>query len=85
MSGVCVRFFASLRDKVGMEEMSLPLAEPLGLDGILHLLESRLPAQAFAALAGESVRIALNQELIHGPCEVAPGDELAFLPPMTGG
>ncbi len=85
MSCVNILFFASLRDAVGMAEMSVPMQSPMCLDGVLRVLEARLPVDAFAALSGDKVRIALNQELIHGPCEVAPGDELAFLPPVTGG
>ena len=33
----------------------------------------------------ENVRIAVNQSLISGECALAAGDEVAFLPPVTGG
>ena len=31
------------------------------------------------------VRIAVNQMLVHGVVPLSPGDEVAFLPPMSGG
>lgn len=35
---------------------------------------------------GESkVRIAVNQALVHGVAAISDGDEVAFLPPMSGG
>ena len=31
------------------------------------------------------VRIAINQMLVHGDVALSDGDEIAFLPPMSGG
>ena len=40
----------------------------------------------YAALTAENVRIAVNQEFIDGEAaELRSGDEVAFLPPVTGG
>ena len=85
VSAVDVLFFASLRDEVGCDRLSIALEEPVSLDGLIDALKARLSAEGFAAVTGERVRIALNQELIQGPCRICPGDELAFLPPVTGG
>ena len=32
-----------------------------------------------------TVRMAVNQTLVHGNVALSPGDEIAFLPPMSGG
>lgn len=32
-----------------------------------------------------SVRLAVNQVLVHGDVPLSPADEIAFLPPMSGG
>jgi molybdopterin synthase sulfur carrier subunit len=48
-------------------------------------LEQTLPANAIAALRASGVRIAVNQEMIEHNAALAPGDEVAFLPPITGG
>ena len=80
-----VLFFASLRDEVGTAEISLPMDGVLALDGVLERLRRQLSSEAFAALTAENIRLALNQTLIKPPLECHPGDELAFLPPVTGG
>ena len=42
-------------------------------------------AASIPALLDPSVRIAVNAELGHGNAPIADGDEIAFLPPMSGG
>ena len=36
-------------------------------------------------LADPSVRMVINKEMIVESCMLQPGDEIAFLPPMSGG
>lgn len=36
-------------------------------------------------LLDQSVRIAVNDEIVLGNCALNEGDEVAFLPPMSGG
>jgi molybdopterin converting factor small subunit len=36
-------------------------------------------------LLDPSIRIAVNDEMILGTCALDEGDEIAFLPPMSGG
>lgn len=84
-----VLFFASLREAAGAAELLLPAdaaaREALGLDGLMAALKPRLGAAACAALAADNVRIAVNQELTDGAIALRAGDEVAFLPPVTGG
>ncbi len=87
---VHVLFFSSLRDAVGLDELEVELAEPATVDGLLSLLQDQLSEPAHAALTAERVRIALNQEIVPeqrraASVSVRPGDEVAFLPPVTGG
>ncbi|MEN3973456.1 MoaD/ThiS family protein [Sphingomicrobium sp. XHP0235] len=42
-------------------------------------------ADRMPELADPSVRMAVNQEMIQGAVAVGPDDEIAFLPPMSGG
>lgn len=82
---VNVLFFAQLRDVLGTEQMRLSLSEP-NSDGLWHALrQGELEPQAVAALSADSVRIAVNQVLIEGSFALQEGDEVAFLPPVTGG
>ena len=86
-----VLFFASLREAVGMDAWaySQDAADPppLLLSSLLAALKPALGADGYAALTAENVRIAVNQEFVDGAAQVDlnPGDEVAFLPPVTGG
>ncbi|MGE0622560.1 MAG: MoaD/ThiS family protein [Pseudomonadales bacterium] len=85
---VRVRFFASLREAVGTGEIELPLENGVSLDELMRLLADRLPAAGMAALRAENVRLAVNQTLAgatDGPMRIDIDDEVAFLPPVTGG
>ena len=82
---VVVRFFASLREAAGESELTLELPDGAGYDDLLAALKGRLGAPAMAALLAENVRIARNQTLTGVPFVPGDGDEIAFLPPVTGG
>jgi molybdopterin synthase sulfur carrier subunit len=82
---VKVLFFASLRDAVGRESLTLEIGTAASVDQFLRQLETALSAAAYAALSSEAVRIAVNQELVQADVEIHDGDEVAFLPPVTGG
>lgn len=45
----------------------------------------RLLCERWPELDDPSVRMAVNQVLVHDSVPLAPGDEIAFLPPMSGG
>lgn len=79
-----VIFFASLREAVGINELNVTAHS---LDDLLNSLRTTLNQDAVAALTAENVRIAINQTLL-SPGEIphfTAGDEVAFLPPVTGG
>jgi molybdopterin synthase sulfur carrier subunit len=82
---VRVLFFASLREAVGREEVLLELPDPARIDDLLASLDGLLSAEAMAALRAENVRLAVNQEMLTVPGPLRPNDEVAFLPPVTGG
>ena len=79
---VTVRFFASLREDVGCADMCLAADSVADLLGVLRVeLGARM-----AAVEQENVRIAVNQDLIDDINQpLSRGDEVAFLPPVTGG
>ncbi|MEB3243088.1 MAG: MoaD/ThiS family protein [Cyanobacteriota bacterium] len=76
---VRVRLFASLRDALGWGERVVPLtvADATALDLWRQLGHGEAPP------AG--VRVAINQEFAAPETALKAGDELAFLPPITGG
>ena len=79
---VAVRFFASLREDVGVAELEV---EADSLPALLAALKAEL-GDAMQHLQQENVRMAVNQALVDDPTlALEPGDEVAFLPPVTGG
>lgn len=72
-----VLLFASLRERVGWAERSLPLSsEVTTAREVWHQLD-------LGSLQG--ITVAVNQELVELDQPLKSGDELAFLPPFTGG
>lgn len=84
-----VLFFASLKEAVGLDHWECRVPQggaSMRLDALLGALRQQLGAAGYAALTAENVRIALNQEFIDDrAAELRSGDEVAFLPPVTGG
>ncbi len=83
---VHVLYFAWLRERVGRSEQHVLL--PDGVRSVGALIEHLAAlgegyADAFAHRA--TLRCAVNQEIAGPDAAVAPGDEVAFFPPVTGG
>lgn len=73
-----VRYFASLKESVGLSETELELAAPLSARDIWRQLNPGLALN-------ENLLAAVNMEYVTLDAEVKDGDELAFFPPVTGG
>lgn len=87
MSHLRLRYLASLREELGTAEEAFEVpASGLDFEQVLVLIGHRHGALAVAALTADSVRLACNQELVErSGLRLLAGDELAFLPPVTGG
>jgi MoaE-MoaD fusion protein len=77
-----VLFFGVLRDITGRREDSLEVPEGSRLESVFESYASRFPRLRGMA---ESVVLALNQEFSKPSAPLAEGDEVAFLPPVSGG
>lgn len=75
---VRVRFFASLRERLGRteEEVAFESGDTAGRIWAKVTGEAALPSH---------ILIAVNQQYATEDSVVADGDEVAFLPPITGG
>ena len=80
-----VLFFAAIREHVGVERLCLDVSQPVSKSVFLAMLESRLGTERVAYLSEDNVSIAINQTLTKGSFEIQAGDEIAFMPPITGG
>ena len=75
-------FLGRLEDVAGASEIACPLAGPTSLADLLLML----PPALAEALQGPRVRVALNGTVAdRAGLVVADCDELAFLPPVSGG
>ena len=72
-----VLLFASLRERAGWSERSLPFMPGVST---VHSVWNQLDLGPL-----EGISIAVNQELVDANQPLQAGDELAFLPPFTGG
>jgi molybdopterin converting factor subunit 1 len=76
---VRVRLFAMLRERAGASELSLELPEGARV-------RDALAADAVASLAeGMPLVMAVNREYADADAPLAAGDELALIPPVSGG
>ncbi|MDE2563471.1 MAG: MoaD/ThiS family protein [Sphingomonadales bacterium] len=78
-----LQFLGRLEDIAGAPELHMALGGPQALEVLAHRLD---PDLANAVMAPD-VRVAINGALVAHPWEtlVGPGDEVAFLPPVSGG
>lgn len=79
---VTVRLFAGLRDLTGADEVRRTLPEPATVDAVWATLTDEWPALApYRA----SLSCAVNAEYARFTDVIREGDEVAFLPPVSGG
>ena len=80
-----VCFFASIRELVGEAEISLELERGSGIQELQTVLAERVGQKCWADLEERLYKISVNQSLIESTRVLEEGDEVAFLPQVTGG
>lgn len=81
-----LRFFASVREAVGTTHETIGVPEGVASVGdVRALLVARGGAWAEALSAARPLRMACNQVMCAADTALAPGCEVAFFPPVTGG
>jgi len=79
---VTVRLFARLRDIAGASELARDLAPGATIGDVWRELASEFPE---LAQYGRSISTAINADYARMDQGVSDGDEIAFLPPVSGG
>jgi molybdopterin converting factor subunit 1 len=80
-----ILYFAWLRERIGVAEERLALPDGvITVADLIGFLSARSPAHE-AAFGTRTIRCAVNQEFADHSTRLAPGDEVAFFPPVTGG
>ncbi len=81
-----VLYFAWVRQKIGRGEESVTPPDGVrDVAGLMAFLATQSPGHAAAFADPRQVRAAVNQHFVALDAAVAPGDEVAFFPPVTGG
>ncbi len=81
-----LRFFASLREGLGLSEESVTTPSEVNTISDLraHLIQRGNPwAEVLAST--KVIRCALNQQMVNDSAPLEEGAEVAFFPPVTGG
>jgi molybdopterin converting factor subunit 1 len=79
---VSVRLFAGLHDLVGQREVNLELADGATVADLRDQLASRYPA---VVPFMNTLVCAVNEEYVSSEHRLSPGDQVALIPPVSGG
>ena len=79
---VHLRFFASIREKLHRSDATCSLPESATVENLLDQLCHDYPPLADVRRA---LRVAVNQEYVDSEHRLADNDEVALIPPVSGG
>lgn len=79
---VTVRLFGPVREAVGAKELHVQLPHAANAATLRALLAEKHPE---LAAFGARLRVSVNREFAAEDASLADGDEVAFLPPVSGG
>ena len=81
-----VLYFARLKEAVNYstEDIDLP-PEVLTVTALKNFLAKRGETWADLFSGKQTIRAAINHELVDNLAKISAGDEVAFFPPVTGG
>ena len=79
---VTVRLFARLRDLAGTGELTRDVSAPATVQTVWNALVAEMPSLVEYE---RTMSVAVNAEYARMAASVNEGDEVAFLPPVSGG
>ena len=77
---VQVRLFASYREAAGSSRLETPLPAGARVSDLIDLLAARIPG-----LRATRGLVAVNHSYVNVDAALADGDEVALIPPVSGG
>ncbi len=77
-----VLFFASCRDLIGTGEREMTLSDGVTITDLISKLASE---QARFTDMAPSLMVSVNQAYVERDAVLQDGDEVAFIPPVSGG
>lgn len=79
---VTVKLFAAAREAAGASEVDMELPEEATVGELRAAIAEQWPA--LAALLASSL-MAVNAKYARSEVQIEPGDEIALIPPVSGG
>jgi len=76
------RLFALYREVVGKSELEIEVEEGITVARLIELLEQEFPQ---LKVFSDNLIVAVNAEYVGRDCLLQPGDEVALVPPVSGG
>lgn len=80
---ITIKLFAMIKDKAGRDELQLDVADSTVVELLAHIAEE-IPALAGIVSTG-TLRVSINSEFASLHAVVRDGDEVALMPPFSGG
>ena len=81
---ITLKYFASLKSIAEKEEDQLDIKNPITLDQLSDIISKTTPKMG-EMIREKKVLISVNQEMASVDTIIHDGDEVAFLPPFSGG
>jgi molybdopterin converting factor subunit 1 len=81
---VTLKYFASLRTIAGKEEDRLDIGNETTVQKLAETLATTTP-QIGEMIQGKKILVSVNQDVATLDTVIHDGDEVAFLPPFSGG
>jgi molybdopterin converting factor subunit 1 len=82
MPEVTILFFSRAQERTGLQHERRELPQHTSVQAVFAVLAQAYPA---AATVFSVSRLAVNHQFAHGEVQLADGDELAVIPPVSGG
>ncbi len=79
-----VLYFAWVRSGIGLDQETIE-TEATSLGALVEELRARSDKHSQTLADLSKLRLAVNQTFVDLDASIAPGDEVAIFPPMTGG
>jgi molybdopterin converting factor subunit 1 len=77
-----VKLFAILKEKAGVADLTLEIPDTSTVTDLINELNHRYPKLADTKFL---FRVAVNAEYVHESHRLKAGDEIALIPPVSGG
>lgn len=82
---ITIYYFGIIRETVKTETEKMAYTGPMNTDDLLEELRSRNPEWRDVLAPHKIFRLAVNHKMIFEAASLQDGDEIAILPPVTGG